>query len=298
MRKKFRQQLRTYLSRKKLRNISAQHIEDQLWSQIIAFDDYESGLDFWPVDLYFDTDTKEPYMLVVSRGRLYRCQLLFEQAGEVIMGEPQEVEVYHEFSAQNTEQARTAVLGKHRFTQLHDRGDGRYGGLCAMGMAVINRDGEIDTTELYHNLTQRFIGDGREYVNFYHHKGNVSRLGTVTQLVPIDRTLYGYTLFDDDAIAIAAAHTLANDDAGEWGGSIEYDPLGDIEQLEVARGIEIDAYNDGVFLGYTICKERHAASFGTENMIMKRTSVQSDEKYWQLAFDLLQDEALADDFVA
>ena len=49
---------------------------------------------------------------------------LFEQGDEVVMGEPQVVEVYHEFSAQDTTQNRTSVLGKHRFTQLHDRGDG------------------------------------------------------------------------------------------------------------------------------------------------------------------------------
>jgi hypothetical protein len=62
-----------------------------------------------------------------------------------------------------------------------------------------------------------------EYINILHLGGSVSKIGDVRHIFRDDKLLVGfYTFTKDDPIAEAAAMTLAGDETGEWGGSIEF----------------------------------------------------------------------------
>lgn len=182
-------------------------------------------------DLY--TDDGDLFAIVVREGRLYRVSL-FVADGELSLGDWVQVqEMFSPVSAQ-----RTITVTR--------QADGRYRLVCIAGTAILNRDGEIDSTALFENFVARAEKSG-QYPGFdFFHLREAGRIGQFDFLAVDGPCYVASGLFDDpkeNPLARYAIKALQNE-PGYWGTSIEYWPL-DGEMVEVARGIQIPVYTDG-----------------------------------------------------
>lgn len=221
------------------------------------------SLGYYPHEAYVG-ENNALSLLVTKDGQLFRLPVRVEN-DVVYTGDPEPVRINF------TPRQRTVV-------RLRD--DGRYEGWAILCTAALNKDLEIDTRSLFDTLVERFQGGGYEYVNLYHlgneedEAGNVTesktRIGELTYIFREGNLLVGHLLFDDNRVARAAAETMAADEDGLWGGSIEYYPDAGAEQMiELAPGIEVKAIFAGTLRGYSITKAEHGCAWLTANRITK-----------------------------
>lgn len=182
-------------------------------------------------DLY--TDDGDLFAIVVREGRLYRVSL-FISDGELSLGEWVQVqETFSPISAQ-----RTMTVTR--------QSDGRYRLVCIAGTAILNRDGEIDSTALFENFVARAEKSGK-YPGFdFFHTREAGRIGQFDYLAVDGPCYIASGLFDDPEQNPLARHAIKalQTEPEYWGTSIEYWPL-EGEMVEVSRGIQIPVYTDG-----------------------------------------------------
>lgn len=135
--------------------------------------------------------------------------------------------------------------------------------------SVINRVGEIDSTQLFDSFVA-FAEASQQYplLTFYHQK-DVIRFGQA-DLVARDGNLYVASgTFDDTPLGQATADALERNGA-DWGCSIGYAPLEDPQLMSLAEGIDIPVYTKGINEEISIVLEREAAAhftrIGTEEV--------------------------------
>jgi hypothetical protein len=163
--------------------------------------------------------------------------------------------------------------------------------------ATVNKLGILDSRQLFDSFVARFKGDGSEYINVLHLGGGESRIGTLRHIWREDKLLVGlYEFTPGDAVAEATARTLATDEAGYWGGSIEFRHFGQPLLVEVADGIRLPATHDGQLLGYSIARNQDCAAWYTGNVeALERTMTARDRA---VALELLGDETLVEELAS
>ena len=296
MRDLFLEQLRSTLQKK--RGGLPPEIRMELLPQARQYNDSEKKLDFWPASLYVDPDTKRPYAILTTYGRLHRAPLSLRQ-NQIVMGQPEQIDVYPQFLTNYEENLDT----KERTQPFWDlkymnRGPfaGHYAGFVEANRAILNKDGELDTRGLYQDMVERAANrDNAGYINFYHVGGAATRLGSVHRIMQDRHLLWAFAVFDADKFGMAAARTLANDVNGVWRSSMEYDPLA-WERLEVARGIKLPMMTKGDFYGLTICKTEHAACWFTNGngIYTEKKRMKHGDALWEIAAELLGSDKLVD----
>lgn len=214
----------------KRRAMALTHVVDQLYRQL---DNVVQETGEWVSiqDLY--TDDGDLFAIAVRAGRLYRVSL-FIVNGELSLGEW--VQVQQEFSPVSAQRNITITRQK----------DGRYRLVCIAGTAILNRDGEIDSTTLFENFVARAEKSGK-YPGFdFFHLREAGRIGQFDYLAVDGPCYIASGLIDDPDKNPLARHAIKKLQAEPeaWGTSIEYWPL-EGEMVEVARGIQIPVYTDG-----------------------------------------------------
>jgi hypothetical protein len=208
------------------------------------------GVPPFMIDLYYDKGSF--FALTTVDGKLYRQNLIV--AGDtVVLGTANEIDL---------DQYRSKL--KRNRISVHRQADGSYRWMVIAATAVINRMGEIDSTELFDNFI-RHIEKGESsypYLTFFHMKEKM-RMGTADFIDRDGVCLIVSGLFDDSKLAKYAARALA-DDPDYWGISIGF--LGAEPKNEViAEGIEVPVYRDGVIHELSLLPEIEAAAWFTKN---------------------------------
>lgn len=248
------------------RDIAMMNVGQQVWA---ALDNYNfnsgtmmtedtSGNDYhWLQDLYV-ADDGSIYAISCSNGKLYRWPVTIATDNTVTIGQNQEVTPL--FIGNPQEQTFSRV---HRNAQT-----GRYEGFAVMGTCALNKDNAIDARCLFDCFVERFTGK-REYINIYHLGGDVTRIGEITMIFRADNLLVGHYILDDNPVANAAGATLAADETGEWGGSIEFLSDDEGKPTEVATNVFATVYTKGTLQGFSVARAVHGAAWGTSHFITR-----------------------------
>lgn len=245
----------------------------RLWGQIGALLRKEES---WPylIDIY-RSDAGELYIVLVESGKLYRQSITIDDE-TVTLGE--RIQVSEVFAP--VERAALTITRQ---------ADGALRWTMIAATAVVNRVGEIDSTELFENLAAH-AGEPDvpyPYLTFYH-CGEKLRLGSIDYLARDGYVYINSGLLDqDNVLAMAIARDCAS---GEWGGSIHYDPIGEPERVEVAPDIFIPVYRDGIHIETSIVLEDSAAALFTILGANKEV-LRMDQKVKDKLFELLGDDA-------
>lgn len=189
----------------------------------------------------------EMFAIVMENGRMWQVPFGLDDMDEVQFGEAQQVKM--DFTP------------AERSVTVTRQADGRYRATMLACTAILNRVGEIDTSELFDDFVYHFnSGDEDEVrIDFYHLPG--SEVGTIDFVARDGYVLICSGLFDDDEIGRAFAEGIMRD-AGYWGTSIMYQPT-EGEMMEVGR-VSIPAYTRGILRRVSVLPEQHAASLFTD----------------------------------
>ncbi|NIS11628.1 MAG: hypothetical protein GWN58_55775, partial [Anaerolineae bacterium] len=187
------------------------------------------------------------YTLVARDGKLYRIDLFLE-GDQIKLGEWQQVTEAHPPVEQRMVIQRQA--------------DGQYRWLNISASAVLNRVGEIDSKALFDNMARRAEETGEYPYRTFYHQGEAFRIGQA-DLLARDGALYVTSgLFEDNPLARAVVRAL-QDEPEYWGDSIGYLPVGEPNRVEVAEGVEVPVYSDGIHREISTLPEQNAASLFT-----------------------------------
>ena len=212
---------------------------------------YDQAGDEWPwlLDLYLDDGAM--YALTAAGGLLYRYPVTV--SGETVtLGERQQVTEVHQ------------PVGRGGI-RVHRQADGLYRFTLIAATAVLNRVGEIDSRELFANFVRRAEETGDYPVYQFYHQGDRLRIGQVDFLAVDDAVYLASGLYDDEAEnrLAGAARRRAQDESDYWGNSIGYNPIGDADMIEVARGVRVPVFRDGVNVEISMLPEQEAAAWFT-----------------------------------
>lgn len=227
-------------------NAGAYKMDPQSGGMYMDWDEYYS-----PMDIYYDTDGSL-FVLTQRAGKLYRIPIAVSEDGEeVTLAEPAEI----------------PLMGRTGggTVRVYEGKDGVKRWFAIAGSAVLNRVNEIDSTILFDNFIRRANEQGKYPALSFYHEKNVIHLGQADWLGRSEYLYLAAGTFADTPDGQAALRTLEQQRAGEeeWGNSIGYEPIGEPELLEVARGIRVPVYTDGFNSEISIVRERDAAAYFT-----------------------------------
>lgn len=225
---------------------------NQIWQQV----DWQAWeIDYWLHNLYVDDDGGL-YAIASQEGKLYRAELTLAQ-GEVTAGEWQRVEVQH--------------VPVTRSINIFRQEDGRYRGVGIACTAILNKDQEIDSTDLFEDFVERFNQQDRASdpvkLDFYHED---IFLGEIDYLAWDGFALVDSWLFRDDEIGRAAAETLMQE-PDQWGQSISYKPMAEPELLDVGDGITFPVWLEGKLERVAILPNDSASAWYTTATVQTRS---------------------------
>jgi len=132
--------------------------------------------------------------------------------------------------------------------------------------------GEIDSRDLFDSMADFMQRTGKSIPRTFFHLGEEYRSGDVVWMGRDENVLVTVTEFDDSELAereIAARER--NPDY--WGDSIEFQPVGDPEMLEVEDGITIPVYRAGIPIAVSTVPAKYACSLYADKFVIKKQEV-------------------------
>lgn len=235
-------------SEKKSRSTSWGRIYDQVRTALYSMDDWA-----YPLDLYVDDGGKNIFAIVAQSGKLYQVPLSISK-DEVSLGDW--VQVQEEF---------TPVEQSFR---IRRQKDGRYRWTSIAGTTVLNRVGEIDSSELFDSFVEHAEQTG-EYprLDFYHlgeSDPEAYEFGTADFLAREGVCYIASGLFDEDhPLAKATIQAYERDEDGTWGNSVEFYALSKPEILVADPEVKVPVYKKGKNTRISVVLEEDAAGLFT-----------------------------------
>lgn len=208
-------------------------------------------------DVYIDSGNQIFCLYTKGDGKLYTMQVNVDDQSQITFGD--ETEVFMEF----TPVSRSAI----RVQRMAD-GKSRWYAAPAC-TAVLNRDGEIDSTKLFDSFIE-YIDRTGEYpdMDFFHLDDRLT-FGKADLVFRDGVNLVISGTFDDSEIAKAAIEAIERD-GDYWGLSIAYLPTEYPETIRSSQGVKIEVFNAGILRFVSLLPEDTAAS------ILTRISVERE----------------------
>lgn len=230
------------------RAVSVSAIGSEVFEQF-----YNQGA--WLNDLYLENGAI--FAVASEGGKLFRASIDIDENGDITLGEMQEVVT--NFDAVSRTSFSTSDDGKVRM-------------LAVSATSVINNNGEIDSRNLFDSMSDYMKRTGKRIPRTFFHAGPEFRTGDITWMARDDNVLLTITEFDDSELAnkeIAAREK----DPDYWGDSIEFDPVGDPEMLDVGDGITVPVYRAGIPMAVSTLAAERACSLYANKFIINRQEV-------------------------
>lgn len=252
-----------------------------MWSAEMQLDDILIEQNYgWVRDILMEGE--QVFAISANNGHLYKTP--FTVDNNTVNAGPT-AEVVHNYQ----EVDRSFKVYKERQADGSERY--RYAGIACT--AVLNRVGEIDSTELFDSFLERIESGEAEYplLDLYH-TGQSFTLGRADTLVRDGVVYYESGLFDDNDIARAFAEHImaAADTETPWGFSIAYMP--DAAETMVVGGFEVPVFTRGTHMFTSLLAESDAAALFT-NVQVRNNSNMASEKITQLLNSVLGTERAA-----
>lgn len=213
------------------------------------------------VDIFVGEDGL--FALYIEGSTLYRAEIIIDQdAQTATVGEPEELEFN--------------LRGQTGVTVLRQR-DGTYRLFMRACVAVLNRVGEIDSTQLFDNMISRAQASGIYPVIDFFHLGEQLDIFDFGQCDFLARDGLVYlasgTLDPDHPLTEPFVRSV-QENPGYWGNSIEFLPLQrDALPIPTTDGedITLRVFTDGFNTRITVLPEADAASLFTTVLTQERS---------------------------
>lgn len=253
---------------------------DRLAAKVYEWSESESEEER-PYLVTFYVDAGLLYGLFNQRGQLLRAPLDIDAADVLTVGPLTQV------SEQFTPVGRSAF-------RVMRQADGRMRFFMVAGTAVLNRVGEIDSTELYDDMIARAEATGYYPRLDFYHLGDSDpwfEFGQFDFLMRQGVAYIGSGLLDEDhPLARAFVRSLAHL-GSYWGASIEYYPaLEDGVEYQQFGKLEILVAKRGLNTRISVLPESDAASWFTSVATTRRTMSKIDKNKLAAFRSLFGDE--------
>lgn len=248
------------------RSTSMGRVYDQLRKALYDRND-EDGVWSYPIDVYVDDDGKSLFSIVAQSGKLFSVPLTVSK-DSVALGEWTQVK--EEF---------TPVEQSFR---VRRQKDGKYRWVCIAGTSVLNRVGEIDSSELFDSFVKRAEKTG-EYprLDFYHlglEDPEKWEFGTADFLAREGCCYIASGTFDEDHPLAKATIRACENDPGIWGNSIEFYAMAEPEIVLADPEVKIPVYKDGKNTRISVVLEEDAAGLFTRIGVTEGVKRAMDDK--------------------
>lgn len=231
------------------RAVSVSSIGNEVFEQF-----YNQGA--WLNDLYIEDGAM--FAVASEGGKLFRASVDIDEAtGDIVLGEMQEV--IAKFDAVSRAEFRTTDDGKVRM-------------ISVSATSVINKNGQIDSRDLFDSMSDYMEKTGKRIPRTFFHKGPEFRTGDIIGMYRDENVLITVTEFDDSEFAQREIESREKD-SEYWGDSIEFDPVGDPEMLDVGDGITIPVYRAGIPIAVSTVPAEHACSLYADKFSISRQEV-------------------------
>ena len=167
------------------RAVSISSIGDEVWEQF-----YNQGA--WLNDLYLEDG--EIFAVASEGGKLFRASVDVDENGDITLGEM--VEVITTFDPVSRTTFSTSEDGKVRM-------------LAVSATSVINRNGEIDSKNLFDSMSDYMKRTGKRIPRTFFHAGPEFRTGDIIWMARDDNVLLTLTEFDDSELPITGVTALS-----------------------------------------------------------------------------------------
>ena len=235
----------------KERSLTIGAIYEQLMAQLQERESgEEDGGMYWVLDIY--SGDGELFAVVANLGKLYRVDLTVAGT-DVTMGEMVEVET----TFTPVQQGRTFSVRR--------QADGAYRWTMIAATSVLNRVGEIDSSDLFDSFIRHAEETGQYPTLDFYHLGSAGaqwEFGEADYLARDGVCYIASGLFDTSKpLGRAAVNAILTSDG--WGASIEFRAIGEPELIAAEPAIRIPVYRAGINSRISMVLEADAAGHFT-----------------------------------
>lgn len=243
------------------RALAIDRIYQQLYRQLRDYDDWA-----YPMSLYIEGS--DIFCTVAQSGMIFKVPLTIGN-DSVTMGDWVRVE-----------ETFTPVV--EQSFRVHRQKDGRYRWTAIAGTTVLNRVGEIDSSELFDSFIEHAERTG-EYprLDFYHlgiENPEIWEFGTADYLCREGVCYIASGLFDEDhPLAKATIQSCEKGDL-EWGNSVEFYATVKEELVAATPEIKVPVYKRGRNSRISLVLEEDAAGLFTQYVLSQEVIQTMDQK--------------------
>ena len=233
---------------------------DRIWQKLYrALDRMHTDTGMWydPIDLYWETgDEGSTLRALLMRDGDYYLSSLEERGDSLMVGDP----VHHSPS----------FAPVQRQTRIMRLASGAVEFIDIMSVAVVNKDDEIDSTELYDNMIKRAEESGDYPVRMFYHMGDSFQTGEYTHLLRVGTCYIGRGRYDLDQPLAHVEMAAIENNPENWGLSIGYDPYERGSDVVLRNGKRLPVYTDGFHAETSVLRTVNACSYFTSTGILTK----------------------------
>lgn len=225
----------------------------------------------WLQTLYLDDDGSM-FAIYSDTGRLYRVP--FSAAdGAVTMGDWEPVVVQFE-KIKEPEPAEPPAEQRIGTTRVFRDANGKARWISMSATAMLNRVGEIDSTDLFDSFIAHAQETGEYPFRTFMHLGEKCRYGQADYLAREGFVYITSGVYDEESeLAKLEIRALESDEASEWGESIGYTATAQPELVEIADGIKVLVFRQGINTEISLCPQSMAASYFTAPSVQREVGM-------------------------
>lgn len=270
------------------RSIGMGRLREQLWSALDTM--AEEGGDWaYPLDIFVGDDGSSLFSIVAQAGKLFQVPMNISQDNLALGEWTQVTEVFQ-------------PVTQSRFTVKRQK-DGKYRWLCIAGTTVLNRVGEIDSSELFDSFVKQANEKGKyPRLDFYHLGESDPKkweFGTADYLAREGVCYLASGTFDEEHPLARAAIKACESGSDVWGNSIEFYAYAEPEIILLDPKIQVPIYKEGENTRISMVLEEDAAGLFTRMLDINERNIRTmDSKIEEVLKKLFgDDEAALNNFV-
>lgn len=267
-------------------SIGMGRLREQLWD-VLDEQAMESGDWAYPLDIFLGDDGSSLFSIVAQDGKLFQVPMTIAQDTLTLGDWTQVTEVFK-------------PVTQSRFLVKRQK-DGSYRWLSIAATTVLNRVGEIDSSELFDCFIKQAKENGKyPRLDFYHlgeSDPKVWEFGTADYLARDGCCYIASGTFDDSLLARAAIKACQTSD--EWGNSIEFYAYAEPEIILLDPKIQVPIYKEGENTRISMVLEKDAAGLFTRMIDVSEEKSRAMNKTVEAALKKLfgEDEEALNQFV-
>lgn len=208
----------------------------------------DSGDWMWLIDLYVDESNGAMFAISAKEGLIYQSKVTI--SGDVVtLGDPVQVQQYFQPAQRNK-------------MVIKRQADGTVRWFLQASSTVLNRNGSIDSSQLFDNMNKRAKETGKYPFLTFFHMGEALKMGMTDWLERADNILLASGTYDKGNVFAEHMIKAYEEDPEYWGSSISFYPLeGRME--EISRDVRVPMYTDGEYVEISVLPELAACSLFT-----------------------------------